>query len=289
VIDYIIGEMPEFDNRPDSQQLAKRGYTQIFCTPLHSNYTIADSCASFSTKQENGLSADEIHTLRTIQAPLARVVEGYVLNESTVQVLSTYVGRDAGSRVLEGNILRGHTERIPSIVLFTDLKNFTERSNCQPASEVIDTLNKFYGIAEIAISDNGGEILKFMGDGLLAIFPTPDDLAAQMAASVSAIDSLNQIQRGLDETGRSDIQFRSALHLGDIYYGNIGSVSRLDFTAIGPTVNLAARLLDAASELDEGTVCSEDFHRLVQQRTSKIGEREFKGFDEPQLVFRVNS
>ena len=289
IVSYLIGQSPEFDGRTDSKQLAERGYTHIVCTPLHSSYTIANNTASYSTKQKGGFSDKETYALRIIQAPLARVVEGFVLHEGTVQVLSTYVGRDAGSRVLEGNIMRGHTEQIPSIVLFSDLKDFTERSNKQPASDVIETLNVFYDIAEAAIGDNAGEILKFMGDGLLAIFPTPDDLAAQNAASMGAIDALKDIRTDLSEAGRSDIQFRSALHLGDIYYGNIGSKTRLDFTAIGPTVNLAARLLSIAGELGVDLVCSEDFHLIAPERSSLLAKHEFKGFDAPQPVYGVNA
>ena len=197
------------------------------------------------------------------------------------------MGRGAGSRVLEGNILRGDAEAIPSIVLFTDLRNFTAFSNARPASEVIETLNAFYDIAGSAIGKNGGEILKYMGDGLLAIFPTPDDLSAQMAAATGAIAALEETRRILAESSQKNLQFRASLHLGDIHYGNIGSKSRLDFTAIGPTVNLAARLMSVADEIGTETVCSEAFHRLVPERTKPFGERSFKGFELPHQIFGV--
>jgi adenylate cyclase len=284
---YTLGSAPEFDAREDSQALAKRGYRQFVHTPLHSNYSIAGNTAAYGTKVEGGFKESEVHALRTIQAALARVVEGFVLHEGTVQVLSTYVGRGAGRRVLEGNILRGDTEVIPSIVLFTDLKGFTGLSNSKPATEIIDMLNTFYEISETAISKNGGEILKFIGDGLLVIFPTPDDLAAQMAASAGAIDAVYEIHNGLKKSSHSNIAFRSSLHLGDIFFGNIGSKSRLDFTAIGPTVNLAARMLECADELGADTVCSDAFHQLVPSKTKLLGERAFKGFDLPQKIYGV--
>jgi adenylate cyclase len=283
---HTLGSSPEFDSRKDSQRLAERGYRQFVFTPLHSNYYVI-SAASYGTKSEHGFSEDEVHALRMLQSNLARVVESFVLYESTVQILSTYVGRDAGSRVLEGNILRGDTEAIPSIVLFTDLRDFTALSNARPASEVIELLNDFYDIAEAAIGNNGGEILKFMGDGLLAIFPTPDDLAAQMAASVAAIAALEETRTALGNASLPEIRFRASLHLGDIHYGNIGSKSRMDFTAIGPTVNLAARLLSAADDFGAEIVCSKAFHSLVPERTSMLGEQEFKGFDTPQPVYSV--
>ncbi len=285
---HTFGSSPAYDCRRAAQKDASRGYKQFVHTPLHSHYSLAASVATYGTKIDGGFTEDEIHTLRLIQAPLARVVEAFVLHEGTVQILSTYVGRDAGSRVLEGNIVRGDAEIIPSIVLFADLRNFTALSNTKPVSEVIETLNTFYDVAETAIAGNGGEILKFMGDGLLAIFPTPDDLSAQMAAATGAIAALEETRAALSEANRTDIQFRAALHLGDIYYGNIGSKSRLDFTAIGPTVNLAARLMSVADELGVETVCSDDFHRLVPDRTKLLGERKFKGFELAQQTYGID-
>ena len=285
---HSLGTHPPFDRWPVALKYAERGYRQFVYTPLHSHYSIAASVAAYGTKTEGGFTAEEQYTLRQIQAPLARVIEAFVLHEGTVQVLSTYVGRGAGRRVLQGNILRGDAEVIPAIVLFTDLRNFTALSNVRPASEVMETLNVFYDVAENAIVGNSGEVLKFMGDGFLAIFPTPDDLSAQLAAANGAITALEDTRLALAKAGRADIQFRASLHLGDIHYGNIGSKSRLDFTAIGPTVNLAARLMSVADELGAETVCSEEFHQLVPDRTAQLGEQIFKGFEKPQRIHRVN-
>lgn len=289
LVAHKLGESPQFDHRPNAKQDLKRGYTQFVYTPLHSHYSLAASVAAYGTKAKGGFSDADVHSLRKIQAPLARVVEAHVLHQGTMQVLSTYVGRDAGSRVLTGNIVRGYTEVIPSIVLFADLKNFTALSNARPASAVIETLNTFYDVAERAIVYNSGEILKFMGDGLLAIFPTPDDLTAQLAAATGAIAALEETHVGLAAAKRPDISFRAALHLGDIHYGNVGSRSRLDFTAIGPTVNLAARLMSIADDVGTETICSEAFHELVPERTELLGEHAFKGFETAQKVYGVKS
>ncbi len=281
------GAHPAWDARREGLGDITRGYTQSIYTPLHSTHALQHSVARYGTKQPGGFTEAETQALRLIQAPLARVVEAHVLNEGTIQVLNTYVGRGAGSRVLHGNISRGDAEVIPSIILFADLKGFTSLSNAKPAAEVIATLNVFYEAVESAIGANGGEILKFMGDGLLAIFPTPDDVSAQMAAANGAIASLEEARASLNAAGRADIQFRAALHLGDISYGNIGSKTRLDFTAIGPAVNLTARLLGAADALGADTVCSEPFHLLAPDRTSFVGERPFKGFDGQHPVYSV--
>ena len=154
---YSLGQVPEYVSRPIAKQDLARGYSQFIYTPLHSNYSIATSVAAYGTKEKDGFAKDEHHALRLLQAPLARVVEAFVLHESTVQVLSTYVGRGAGSRVLLGNIGRGDAEKIPSIILFTDLWDFTTLSNEQPAEAVIETLNVFYDVAESAVLRNGGK------------------------------------------------------------------------------------------------------------------------------------
>jgi len=122
VVISTFGASPEYDDRADMLHLAKRGYTQVVYTPLHKQFTAFPSVAAYGTKQEGGFSDDQLHAARLVQAPLARVIEIFNLHAGTVQVLSTYVGRDAGHRVIEGNILRGVAEVIPSIVLFIDLR-----------------------------------------------------------------------------------------------------------------------------------------------------------------------
>ena len=283
-----LGTSPKYDHRRDMKRLLERGYRQILNLPLHTVHSIATNSASFSTKNEDGFTEEETRALRLIQANLSRVVEGHILHESAVQILSTYVGRGAGIRILEGNIMLGDSETIPSIVLFADLNNFTALSNAEETKDVIETLNVFYEIAESAVSRNGGEILKFMGDGLLAIFPVQDDLSAQIAGSIGAVSAIKETRATLIEISRTDINFSASLHLGDINYGNIGSKSRMDFTAIGPTINLAARLLSAADEYGVDTVCSKAFHQLVPETSTLLGEKSFKGFDDLQPVFGVS-
>ncbi len=286
---YTLGENPKFDTRQDMQALRSRGYTQMVCLPLHSRYAPSVNTVTFATKREGGFSAEDVDALRRLQAPIARVTEGYVLHASTIGVLSTYVGRDAGSRVLTGNILRGDTEVIPSIVLFVDIKNFTKLSNERAPTEVISLLNRFFSLLDDAIRRNGGEILKFMGDGALCIFPTPDDHSAQVAAAASALAALHEVREKLasDDSAPDILQFRAAMHLGDVHYGNIGSSSRLDFTVVGPTVNLAARLLQAASDTDEDTICSTEIAALIDAPTRLLGDRTFKGFPDAVAIYAL--
>ena len=277
-----LGHDPEFDSRADMQALKRRGYTQIICLPLHSRYTPTVNNVTFSTKKKGGFLAEHVQAFRRLQAPTARITEGFILHKSTIEILSTYVGRDAGARVLAGNILRGDTEVIPSVVLFVDVKKFSTLSNQFMPSDIIKLLNQFFTNLDNAIQRHGGEILKLVGDGALCIFPTPDDHSAQVAAAAAALAALDDARAACDEdASATNFAFRAALHVGDVHYGNIGSNNRLDFTVVGPTVNLAARLLTAASSCGEDTVFSSAIASLLDIKTRHLGEQTLKGFDQP--------
>lgn len=281
---YRIGSDPKLDAHPSTQQFANAGMSEIFAAPL--TFREVQDCAfAAATRCMDGFSPEDIIALRRIQAPLARVAEASVLHGNTISVLSTYVGRDAGKAVLDGRVVRGDMESIPAVILFADLKNFTQFSNTAEPEAVISRLNRFFEVAEQTISRNGGEVLKLIGDGLLAIFQTPDDLTAQSSAAANALSAITDAQTELAAKG---IEFRAALHIGDIHYGNIGSSRRLDFTAIGPAVNLTSRLLAAADDCEADFVCSEAFREIRPDHTEMASEMPFKGFDARVPVYRVS-
>jgi adenylate cyclase len=229
------------------------------------------------TKEEDGWTDAEFDALRQIQAPFARVLEAKTLATSTETLLSTYVGRGAGGRILNGQIEPGDIDEISAVIFFANLKNFTKLSNEVPARQVIQTLNRFFATFEGSIREQRGEILKFVGDGILALFPTPDDYHAQKAAvrgALISIDTARETLNSLDDFPG----FRAALHVGDVAYGNVGGRERLDFTAIGPTVNFAARLLSHASEIDADLVASDAVTRYIDDRKFEKQESSFKGF-----------
>lgn len=286
---YTIGKDPDFDSRADQKRLGLRGYTQVVCLPLHSSYTPLCNVASFSTKAAGGFPVETIDALRDLQAPISRVTESFILHKSTTDVLSTYVGRDAGARVLAGNIVRGDTEVIPAVLLFTDLVGFTALSNSTAPEDVIKLLNHHFTVLDGAVRAQGGEILKFIGDGALSIFPTPDDQAARSAAALAAIAAVEDTRHAMQRDPQiCRIKFRAALHLGDVHYGNIGSRNRLDFTIVGRGVNLASRMLEEATRLNESTVCSAEFAHLVDQTSRHLGSVELKGFENPQTLLALD-
>lgn len=274
-----------FEQHPLVQAKLARGYTDYIMCPLFGRFT-PNGAIAVGTKRAGGFDEADINAIRRLQAPLARVAEAEVLYENMVTLLSTYVGRGAGEKVMDGRILRGYSEQITAVILFADLANFTALSNKLPPEATIATLNTYFEALDSAIRANGGETLKFIGDGLLAIFPTVDEFTAQTAAAMGAISALDDARADLakSNTAGPEITFRAALHLGDIHYGNIGSSTRLDFTAVGPAVNLTARMLQASTELDVQTVCSDAFAPLTQSRSAPARAFAFKGFDGPIMV-----
>src|ERR1700716_1601526 len=221
--------------------------------------------SSFTTKRPGGFSDDELAALRTIVTPLARVIEIISLRRTASLLLDTYVGNRAGERILGGQIRRGHTDTMNAAIWLSDLRGFTALSDRLPAETVVDILNQYFDCQVSAIRTHGGEVLKFMGDGLLAVFPIaePDGDIQQVCARVleaarESRASVGALGYPIGETIER-FRFGVALHVGKILYGNIGGGNRLDFTCIGPAVNLAARLEKIAGKLRRTIVASEGF------------------------------
>jgi adenylate cyclase len=282
---YRVGEMPQFDEHPGSETIIKAGIKEFNLLPLRMTTNFL-ACLGVAVRRADGLPEDQFKACRRLAAPLARVVQSQVQLESTNALLAAYLGRDAGAQVSAGMVKRGDAKMIRAVILFTDLVNFADLSNSLAIEDTVATLNRYFEALETPISKNGGEVLKLIGDGLLAVFPTPDDLNSEEGAALSALSAVADARTALSQ---ARIPFRAAFHVGEIHYGNIGGLNRLDFTAIGASVNLASRLLEAASRAGVDATCSADFARLVPDVVQELGEFDLKGFDTPQLVYDASS
>ncbi|HVV42380.1 MAG TPA: adenylate/guanylate cyclase domain-containing protein [Nitrobacter sp.] len=247
--------------------------------------------SSWTTKQPGGFSDGDIATIRQLVPPLARIVEVTVLRGTATTLLDTYVGNRAGARILAGQIRRGHTETMNAVIWLSDLRGFTRLSDRLPSEIVVDILNRYFDCQVEAIKRRGGEILKFMGDGLLAVFPVTGDNAAAICDQV--LEAVHECRARVadlvySEGGHTVERFRFglALHIGTVLYGNVGGGNRLDFTCIGPAVNLAARLEKIAGSLHRTVVASADFTRLCASANwSDLGEFPIAGFAKAERVF----
>ena len=264
------------------------GYCELFVLPLFNFDGSVTGALEVGTRHPGGFDDDHILALRRMQAPLARMKETFTENYEKQITLATYVGEKTSRKVLSGNIILGGGETISAVLLFADLVGFTQLSNSCDSKTVLKTLNTFFSAIDTAVGRNNGEILKFLGDGVLVIFQTPDDLSAQEGAASSAMEAVAMVRKILaDDEACPHVEFRAALHIGDVFFGNIGSGNRLDFTAIGPAVNLASRMLNEASARDLKTVCSDDFRRVAIGLEAEPVECGFKGFDRTEMMFVV--
>ncbi len=265
-------------------ELVAEGFTDYLAQPLV--FTTGETHAvTWSTSHEDGWSDEAIAVFERIRGPLARLVESYLLRLNAASILSAYLGRNSGEQILQGRIHRGDGEEIDAAILFTDLMGFAALSTTRSGPELVALLNDAFDIMVPPVEAQGGEILKFLGDGFFAIFPYGGAVtlaAAVQAASRCVIESEAKLAEA--PIGRQ-LGFRSAIHAGRFHYGNIGGANRLDFTAIGQPVNYAARLLAAASDLGQTRVASAATldHLVLPSRL--VAEAQFKGFSGPQPVY----
>jgi adenylate cyclase len=241
-------------------ELRAEGVTEYLGLPL----PLSDGSwkgITYCTSRDGGLPEEQVVMLRSLEPTLAMILEIQTLHRTTLTLLDTYVGPIAGARVLDGAIKRGMCEAICAVIWFCDLRDFTELSEKLPAADLVNLLNEYFGAMTDSIGSHGGEVLKFIGDALLAIFPLSGEsdtsvvdralLGAQGA--VAAISALNDKRLA---TGEPVIRFGLALHVGEVLYGNIGGASRLDFTVVGQAVNVASRLESLTKQIGKQILLS---------------------------------
>jgi adenylate cyclase len=276
---------------PFLRNLQAEGGTDYIAIPL----VFTDGslhAASWSTRQPGGFTDEQLAILQALTLPLTRVAEIRALRRTAVNLLDTYVGNRAGERILAGQIRRGHTDTIDAAIWLSDMRGFTALSDSVPSEVVVDVLNRYFDCQVPPILEHGGEVLKFMGDGLLAIFPvdrdrndTPEVCARALAAARKARTNIAELNQAGVQTASGQLRFAVALHVGQILYGNIGGSTRLDFTCIGPAVNLAARIEKIAGQLGRSIIASAEFARYQRDEWEPVGEFSVAGFAAKQSVF----
>lgn len=287
-IEAIAGEI----DFPVLNELREQGATDYVAMPL----TFVDGAihvVAWTSDRPGGFGTADLATIYEMLPVLSLILEVQSSRRIAETMLDTYVGHHAGERILRGEIKRGGGETIHAVIWYADLRGFTAMSDRLPQAQIIDLLNDFFERLAAPIHAHGGQILKFIGDGVMAIFPLGDaafrhfvcrnalDAAVE---AIAAIEALNVERAEADET---PLRFGLALHIGDITYGNIGAPDRLDFTAIGPAVNLAARLENLSGKLGNVVIVSGDFARATERPLVSLGFHELRGVSQPQEVFTL--
>lgn len=276
---------------PIVKALRREGITDYIVLPVpFSDGT--SKALSLATIQINGFPDNEVALFMAMMPAFSFNLEVQALRRTARTLLDTYVGRQSGGRVLAGQIKRGMGETIRAAIWLCDLRGFTNLSEILSRDELIEMLNKYFGPMCDSVETNNGEVLKFIGDAMLAIFPVVDEPASACRRALSAAKTArqalakeNRLRAGL---GLPPINYGIALHIGDVMYGNIGSDTRLDFTVIGPSVNLTARIESMCKELDRSLLLSEDFVRTSAVMADPLGEFSLKGVGAKQRIFALS-
>jgi adenylate cyclase len=267
--------------------LKMRGGTEFFALPIPSPFGFGSYMMAFLADRPGGFREQEIADLTTLSQRLSVIADMNSQRQIAKNVLRAYLGPQTGPRVLAGQIRRGSAEAISAVLWSSDLRGFTLLSDHAPGERVIEVLNQLFDLQAKAIEGHGGEILKFIGDGLLAIFPVSaahEAATAAAAALAAARETLAALAQAFSDA-EAPRRLVVALHYGEVLYGNIGSTNRLDFTVIGPAVNLVSRVEAIAKARDLPLIVTDDFVAAYGQRPPSLGLHRLAGLEQPHELF----
>ena len=270
--------------------LKAAGATDYFALPVKSSFG-TNYMVTYVTDRIGGFTAQEISDLKRVTRRLPLLADLRNHRRIASNILNAYLGPKTGPKVLAGQIRRGAGEEITAVLWSSDLRGFTERSDRLAGSQVIAMLNALFDAQAQAIATHGGEILKFIGDGLLAIFPIEHaDKAATAArcaldAAMQAVEAARGLMHDPSFVDEPPLEIVVALHIGTVIYGNIGAADRLDFTVIGPAVNLVSRIESVAKALNLPIVVSDDFARAYGEPLRPLGRHQLRGLAAPHDLF----
>ena len=251
--------------------------------------------SSWMTDRIGGFSDDEVMALKRLVPFLGLAIKSASLGRIAETLVETYLGRDAGRRVLHGRIARGVADRIEAVLWFSDLRNYTRISDTSPPEAIIPLLNDYADAIVSAIHQNSGDVLKLIGDGVLAIFPAGERGracaaaldAARLAREAVAVLNARRIGEGAPAT-----DMYLGLHIGEVFYGNIGSKERLDFTVVGPAVNEVSRIAAMCRSADQPVLLSAAFAAAIADERRplvSVGRYALRGVGKPQELFTLDS
>jgi len=275
---------------PILRDLRARGCTDYLALPIAGAHG-RRYAVTYTTDCVDGFSTRQVAELTRISQRLSVLCDAFTQSTLTRRLLNIYLGSSAGPKVLAGQIRRGTGEELKAVLWSSDLRGFTTRSDRLPGQQTVAMLNALFDAQANAIHRNGGEILKFIGDGLLAIFPIGSPALvgdAAQSAMAAAMQGLEAVARLIDHPsmlGEPALRIVVALHPGTVIYGNVGASDRLDFTVIRPAVNLVSRVETIAKTLDEPIVVTDEFAHAYSGPLRSLGIHQLRGIANPRELF----
>jgi adenylate cyclase len=267
-------------------EMAAAGGTDYLAVPLEYGDGSVQALSLVSDGKD-GFADSHLELIERLRQPLAAALEPTAMRRSSASLLRTFLGDGPADAVLAGAIKRGDRRHIDAAILFCDLRGFTGISERLDEADLFATLDRYFEAVVEAVRGGGGDVLKFLGDGILAIFPVEaaGSRAAACGAALRAVDHARERLTGATAADGTPLAFTATLHVGQVVYGNIGSPDRLDFTVLGPAVNLVSRLEGLAKELDRPLLCSAAFAAALDAPLASLGRFALKGVTESEEVF----
>jgi adenylate cyclase len=290
------GEEPDFPILRDLAELGDRDYIALVSRFGASGQIGEMDCiySSWASNHEDGFSDEQVAELPRLVLHLALALRGVSLMRIAESIAETYLGRDTGRRVLSGSITRGVPEKISAVIWFSDLRGFTKISDTANPGDIIPFLNDYAEAVIESVHDAGGEVLKLLGDGTLAIFRSPalaDACHAAIEAERSLRERIAEVNERRRERGVAVTDVYLGLHVGEVFYGNIGSEDRLDFTVVGSAVNEASRIAAFCRSVERDVLLSPDFHEAAPGQDREIcvsvGRYALRGIGQPRELYTV--
>src|SRR5580693_9522615 len=250
---------------------------------------------SFATDRREGFGEDDVTLLRAVLPAFSLAMMAHAGHTIASGLLGAYLGDDAGRRIHAGAVERGSVERIHAVLWFADMRGFTKLADSTPGLEVIELLDEMFETLTAPLRPRGGQVLKFMGDGMLAIFPLPAETQAKtcrdaMDAAREAMHAMDRVNRARAEESKPVAEVDLALHIGEVLYGNVGAADRLDFTVIGPAVNEAARIETLCEPLGCKVLVSAEFAAAAGSSNAlqPLGHHRLRGVREPRAIYGLD-
>ena len=291
----------EAGHRPDEfpllDTLRAQGATDYlaFAVDTHpARFRRSGVLCSYTIDRPGGFRSEEVVLLRRVTQALALAFKAITATETTRTLATTYLGADAGARVLDGAIARGLTETVRAVLWYSDLEGFTRIADTAPSEALLALLNDYAEAVVTSVQGAEGQVLKFIGDGVLAMFPWREDAvpcARALDAAESVLDVVDRMSAARRAAGLLATDIHVALHVGEVLYGNIGSPDRLDFTVVGPAVNEVARIEGLCRSLEQRVIVSSAFAAAsgaAHNRLVSLGRYALKGVRRPEELFTLD-
>ncbi|TBR29563.1 MAG: adenylate/guanylate cyclase domain-containing protein, partial [Reyranella sp.] len=289
---YRLDRLTE-KNHEVLHEVRSGGGTDYYSLPMHIRRDGPMPVVAFATDRKGGFSDADIDDLTRLVDMMGAVTEMHIEESVAQTVAQTYLGRQVGERILHGMIRRGDGEEIRAVLWFSDLRDFTGLNERLPPDQVLELLNNYFQLVGDALAKHGGEILKFIGDGVMAYFPAEDALFMPMVTA-AALDATRQLIADAEAAnearatgGAEPIRFGIGLHVGTVTFGNIGTEDRLDFTVIGSAVNRASRLEGLTKALGVRVCASAEFNADCPRPMKSLGKHRLRGVREPVEIFTL--